>query len=56
MKTHLDLYGWEIRRSEGGPKGYFNLYLRGYTLPFAGGPPDYLKKVLEGVKWRYTTA
>ena len=53
MKTHLDLYGWEIRRSKpdylsfGSNLPYFLLFLSGRKGPQAGGSLDHIAKVLK---------
>lgn len=43
MRTHLDLYGWEVRRAG---NGWFHLWLRGGTFPAAGGPLTYIVAAL----------
>lgn len=48
VKTHMDLYGWEIRRVDRpySRDQWFNLWLRGGIFPAAGGSLDFIAKVL----------
>ena len=54
MKTHLELYGWEIRRIDTpkhwgkywGPPNWFELILPGSIGAYAGGPLPFIAKVL----------
>ncbi len=60
MKTHLELYGWEVRRAvvssdqhDAGRQfvhsgeAWFNLWQRGGRFPVAGGTLPFIAKQLE---------
>lgn len=48
MKSHLDLYGWEIRRTV--RPGWFHLWLRGGIFPAAAGPLSFIALCLQRVR------
>ncbi len=49
MKSHLDLYGWEVRRVKRlfTDEPWFHLWLRGGIFPAAGGPLSHIARALE---------
>ena len=46
MKTHLDLFGWEIRRVNGF-RSWFHLIVPGLFGPAAAGDLPYIKRAIE---------